>query len=198
MATNPKIPNQNEPNRRGPTLVQKPERPSSAAPGVVLAIITALLLLGAIVYFMPRAPKGTTVAPAAANVPAQPVPGQLQISDVKLTPSPTGASLNLDGQITNTSGSLVNGIMAEVRFPLTNGQMASIERPVQGIAVGQLANKGKTTDTGKITGDTEDLTKAPIKAGETRPVRITVDRVPTNWNHEMPGIRLTTTTGTPQ
>jgi hypothetical protein len=196
MATNPKIPNQNQPNRRGPTLVQKTERPTSAAPGVALAIITALLLLGAIFYFMPRTPKGTTVAPSAAEAPSQPVPGQLQISAVKLTPSPTGDSLNLDGQITNTSGTLVNGIMAEVRFPLTNGQMASIQRPVEGIAIGRSGKKVGTT--GRVTGDTEDLTKAPIKAGETRPVRITVDQVPTNWNHQMPGIQLTTTTGTPQ
>lgn len=198
MATNPRIPNQNEPNRRGPMLVQEPERPSSATPGVALAVITALLLLGAIFYFMPRAPKNEGRAPSSAESPVQPVPGQLQFQNAELTPSPTGASLNLDGQVTNTSSSLVNGIMAEVRFPLSNGQMASIQRPVQGIAVGREATKGNTADTGKVTGDNEDLTKAPIKAGETRPVRITVDQVPSNWNHQMPEIRLTTTTATRQ
>jgi len=196
MATNPRVPNQNEPDRKGPMLVQKPERPTSAAPGVALAIITALLLLGAIFYFMPRAPKQVTVPPSSADVPAQPVPGQLQISNLKVTPAPTGGSLNLDGQITNTGSSQVNGIMAEVRFPLNNGQTLSVQRPVQAIAMG--AAPGKQADTGRVTGNTEDLTSAPIKPGDTRPVRITVDQVPASWNHQVPEIALTTTTGTPQ
>lgn len=190
MATNPRIPEQKEPPRGGPTIVPKPEKPSSATPGVLLAIVTALLLLVAIVYFVPRAPKSVNHAPIRATMPAQPVPGQLQISDVKMSTAPTGGALNLDGRLSNSGTTDVSGVMAEVDFPLGNGQMAAVQAPVQGIAV------SNGTNTGKITGDTEDLTKAPIKPGETRPVRINVSQVPAQWNHQIPQVKVTTTTGT--
>lgn len=197
MASNPRIPEQNPKNltqRRGPVLVPKSEPPTSAVPGVVLAIVTAVLLLGAIFYFMPRAPKAG-MAPAGAVTPAQPAGSQLAISGVKMSVAPTGGAINLDGQLTNSSPNAVNGVMAEINFKLKNGQLASIQRPVQGIAVGKPSNEGKHADTGKVTGDTEDLTKAPIRPNETRPVRITVDQVPATWNHEIPQVRIVETTG---
>jgi hypothetical protein len=165
-------------------------------PGVLLAIVTVVLLLGAIFYFVPRAPKSTTAnAPAAAATPDQPVAGQLQISNVKMGIAPVGGAVNIDAQLTNTGTSEVSGVMADVNFPLTDGHVGEVEAPVQGIAVGRLANEGKQTDTGKVTGDTEELTKTPIKPGETRPIRITVNRVPATWNHQLPQIQVLQTTG---
>lgn len=191
MATNPRIPEQKEPPRGGPTIVPKPERPSSATPGVLLAIVTALLLLAAIVYFVPRAPKSVNHAPIGATMPTQPVPGQLQISNVKMSTAPTGGALNLDGRLSNSGTTDISGVMAEVDFPLGNGQMAAVQDPVQGIAISRGTN-----NTGRVTGDTEDLTKSPIKPGETRPIRITVSQVPAQWNHEIPQVKVITTTGT--
>jgi hypothetical protein len=85
--------------------------------------------------------------------------------------------------------------MVEVIFRLTNGLRASIERPVQGIAMGTQGNEGKQADTGRVTGDTEELTKVPIKPGETRPIRIAVDQLPKAWNHQVPQVRVVETTG---
>ena len=193
MATNPRFPEQNEPSRRGPELVPKPEPPRGAVPGVALAIITAVLILVAILYFMPRAPK-SAAAPAGATTPSQPVNdqlgGQLHLSAVKMSEAPMGGSLNLDGQLTNSGGTEINGVMAEVDFPLSNGQIATVQAPVQGIATDKSAN------TGKVAGDTQDLTQAPIKPGDTKPVRITVNEVPKDWNHQVPQIRIAETTGT--
>ena len=190
MATNPRIPEQNE-RRGGPTLVPKPEKPGGAGPGVALAIITALLLLGAILYFMPRNTKNVSSAPANAVTPSQPSPGQLQFSEISMTPAPLGGSLSIDAQLTNSGSTDVNGVMAEIDFSQTNGQTKAVQAPVMGVAVTK-----KAANTSKVTGDTEDLTKAPIKPGETRPVRITVNDVPSDWNHQTPRIRIADTTAT--
>lgn len=195
MATNPRVPEQNERSRRGPALVPKPEPPSSAVPGVALAIVTSALILAAIIYFMPRAPK-SAVAPAGpgAITPNQPVNdqlgGPLHVSALKMSVAPTGGAINLNGQLTNSGSTIVNGVMAEIDFTLNNGQTAAVQAPVQGIATDQSAN------TNRVAGDTSDLTQTPIKPGDTRPVRLTVNQVPKDWNHQLPQIRISETTGT--
>jgi hypothetical protein len=189
MATSPRVPNPRDPQRKGPVLVQRAEPPTSSTPGVILAIVTAVLLLGAILYFMPRAPKGTN------TTLAQPGGSLLSVSGLRMSEAPTSGAINLDGQLTNSGSTAVSGVMVEVVFRLTNGLRASIERPVQGIALGKQGNEGEQADTGKVTGDTEDLTKTPIKPGETRSVRIAVDQLPKAWNHQIPQIRVVETTG---
>ena len=191
MATNPRLPDQ--PERRGPVLVEKPERPSSAFPGVVLAIITALLLLAAIMYFMPRAPKrgddrSATAVPATQ---AQPGPQEIAISGLRMTAGPTGASLNLDGNVVNHGNEVINGMVAAVNFPLQNGQVAEVDAPVMVVDV-----NGKAKNTDKTTGDVKNPVQEPLKPGDQRLARITVDAVPQGWNHQMPTVQIKTTTGT--
>ena len=169
-------------------LLRNPEPPRSAVPGVVLAIITAVLLLGAVLYFMPRAPKKVTT-PSAAEVPSQPVPGQLQFSDITMAPDPTGKSVNLDGQITNDSDQTVTGILTEVRFTLKNGRTASVNEPVQAIEVGKKATDAKN-------GSVQNMVNDPIKPGAQRPIQIQITNVPANWNHTLPELNVVTTTGT--
>ena len=190
MATNPRIPEQKDEKPRGPVLLRNAEPPRSAVPGVVLAIITAALLLAAVIYFLPRAPK-KVAPPAAAQVPAQPVPGQLQFSDMNMTPDPTGKSLNLDGEVTNTSNETITGIMAEVRFTTKNGQSTTINAPVQAIDIGKNAK-----NSGRITGSVQNMVNDPIKPGAERAIEIQVNGVPADWDHTMPGLRIITTTGT--
>lgn len=192
MATNPRIPEQDERGRRGPTLVQKPEPPRSAVPGVALAIITAALILGAILYFMPRAPKRGTPPPAAAEAPAQPVPGQLQFSAMNMTADPTGRSVQLDGLITNNSSEIINGVMAQVQFNVKNGQPVNVNAPVQGIDLG--AHKGNNG--ARINASVQNLVSDPLKPGQERGIVIRVDQVPNGWDHTMPGLKVVTTTGT--
>jgi hypothetical protein len=193
MATNARFPDPREPQRKGPVLVQRVEPPTSSTPGVALAIVTAVLLLGAILYFMPRAPKSGAAA-TGSSTPAQPAGSLLSVSGLRMSEAPTGGAISIDGQLTNRGSAAVSGVMAEVIFDLTNGLSASIERPVQGIALGTKANEGRQADTGRVTGDTEDLTKAPIKPNETRPVRIGVNELPKAWNHQIPRVRIVETT----
>lgn len=193
MATNPRIPDQNEPksSQKGPVLLRNPEPPRSAVPGVILAIITAVLLLAAIFYFMPRAPRGAK-PPASATAPTQPVPGQLQFSDMNMTLDPTGKSLDLDGEVTNSSNETLTGIMAEVRFPLQNGNFASVTAPVMAIDLGA---KGKTAT--KINDSSKNMVNDPIKPNQERAIEINVAQIPDGWNHTMPALRVITTTGMP-
>ena len=189
MATNPRIPDQFE--RREPMLVERPEQPTSAFPGVVLAIITALLLLAAVMYFMPRAPKRGTPPPSAAEAPAQPVPGQLQFSAMNMTPDPTGKALELDGLITNSSSESINGIMAQVAFKLKNGQTVNVNAPVG--AIDLSAHKGNNG--ARINASVQNLVSDPIKPGQERGIVINVNQVPDGWDHTMPGLSVLTTTG---
>lgn len=183
MATNPRTPEQYTPQQRPGSKIT-PKAPSSPTPGVILAIVVALLLLGAIFYFLPRTPERTRNEPPA-SIPSQPVGGELQLGQPAMSVDPTGRSVNLDAKITNRGLTDVTGIMAQVSFTTGTGEVVSVNRPVSGLAGGdQTAGAGGT----------QDLTSVPIKPGEIRPVRISVDNVPQNWNREMPGIRFTAVT----
>lgn len=185
MATNPRIP-----ESRGPQLEKgpgglKPVRPGSGAPGVIIAIIVALILLAAIFYFMPRAPKATPPKPAA-DMPVQPVPGQIEVQNVNMSMAPNGRAMTLQGMMTNHGGQVINGIAARVLFRGNDGTV--------------LANEiGKVYALKKVGDDLvpDDLTKAPLKPNDTRPFRVEVADVPQGWNHQAPELQITTVTSHP-
>ena len=136
MATNPRVPQQ---ERKEPQLVPNtdsltPKRPGSSMPGVVLGILVALILLGALVYFLPRTPKNRPPA-TAAQVPAQPVPGELQLQGMQLVAGPTDGAYYLDGNVTNTGPHSITGIMADVKLRNTQNQVVlDVQRPLEGMA----------------------------------------------------------------
>ena len=184
MATNPRIPDSFEPekHRRGEL---RPEKPSSGIPGVVLAIIAAIAILAAILYFMPRAPK-VTAPPTNATVPAQPTGNQIQVKDLQMSAAPTGGSLYLQGQVNNQGTTDITGVDVEV---VLHGQ--------DGAVVHQQATKMLGLEQAQGTSMKEiDFTQKPLKSGETRPFRVAVDHVPQTWNHQMPDLRIVTVTAT--
>ena len=185
MSTNPRIPESRGPQlERGPGGLP-PVKPKSGTTGVTLAIIVALLLLGAVFYFMPRAPRAAPPRPGA-EVPQQPTPGQIQLQNVNMAKAPTGGSVELDGIMTNSGPRTINGIAVDVVFQRANGTIAgNQEAPIMG-----LKKEGSTLIQ-------DDLVKNPIKPGDTRPFRVTVDRVPQGWNNEMPALRIVTVTSHP-
>jgi hypothetical protein len=181
MATDPRIPDSLDPRGKGHTGGLKPEPPTSGRAGAILAIITAALILGAILYFMPRAPKASP-APSSASVPNGPAAGMLQLTNPKMTAAPTGNSMYIDAMVQNTSPQTINGIVAQVRFRSQDGSVAqAVEVPVQLVQ----------QDGARIS---QDVTSAPIKPNDTRPIRIAIDRVPEDWNHQMPEIQVSAVT----
>ena len=180
MATNPRIPPEERNSARvgRPELVPGKPKPVTAAPGVLLAIIVAAVLLAAIIYYLPRAPKKTP-PPTAGEIPAQPANNQLQFSNLKLTLAPTGGAMSLDGQIMNTGDSPVLGATAQLTFRDKAGKaLETINRPIQGM----VQKNGDLV--------TDEFGTDPIKPNQPRLFRVTVDRVPAGWDHQMPSMNI--------
>jgi hypothetical protein len=138
MATNPRIPSSEVTERpeRGPQLVASPaapQEPRSSVPGVLAAIVIAIVLIVAFVYYMPGLRRKPQV-PSAAEVPAQPVGSQLQFSGMQLAVAPTGGAVNLDGQVTNAGDNPITGAMARLTFRDASGAVVGTSTsPLEGM-----------------------------------------------------------------
>lgn len=184
MATNPRIPRE---ERKEPQLVPNtdqlhPKRPGGGMPGLFVGILVALALLAAVVYYMPRTPKNRPPA-AAAQVPLQPVPGELQMQGMQVVAGSTDGSYYLNGNVTNTGPHSITGIIADVKLRNTmNRVIADMQLPLEGTAMHDHALVS------------DPLIKDPIKPNDTRTVRLALNNVPPDWNHNLPDIQIITVT----
>ena len=169
MATNPRIP----PNRDLPTLVSQ-RRKKSSAPYVLFGIIAAVILLAAILYFLPRAPVRPNV-PSNAEIPNQPTDSQVQLSDIRLSSAPVGGQMYIYARLSNGGQTAINSVLVNVTFQDKNGR----PRDTVTSSVDSFAKS-----------DSRPLAENPIKAGETRDIRIPIERTPADWNHEVPSISV--------
>jgi len=174
MATNPRIPE----HRDVPTLVSQ-NRKKSSAPWVLFGIFAAAVLLACIIYWLPRVPKASS-APTNAVIPVQPTGAEVRLSDIRLSPSPTGNQLYIYARLSNVAQRPINGVRVNVTFPGANQQ------PVATITTEVESFKNQTS---------QSLAAAPIQANETRDVRIPIEHAPSGWNHQMPEIRVQDVTG---
>src|SRR3954462_9191622 len=174
MATNPRIPDRDV----VPTLrEQKNKKPGS--PLVPLGILVAALLLIALIVWLPRAPK-KSVPPSGAMIPAQPTGNQVQLRDLRVSPSTVGDQLYVYGKLFNGGDNTINGLNARVTFSDQNNQpLNTITSGVQAVDNGV----GKT------------LVDMPIKPNDTRDIRINIEHVPQGWNHQLPEIAVERVTG---
>ena len=181
MASNPQFPQQRGP-QRVPDVHPKLQVPRRKQfPWPIIAIIAAAAILAAIIALMPTTPHKRT-APEAAQVPAQPTGSQIQLSDLKIQPGPTGAAVYLVGRLTNTGNTEITGVQVQATFKNTNGQSVGTQvRPMESIDNPTQA---------------QDFTKAPVKPNQARPFRIAFDNVPVGWNHELPAVSIQNVTGT--
>ncbi len=184
MATNPRVPYQ---ERRAPQLVPnrnpvRPKRPGSGLPRLIVGIIVALAFLAAVVYFVPRTPKHRAPG-SAAQVSTPPVPGELQLQGMQLIAGPADGSFYLDGNVTNTGSHAITGIMANLKLRGTQNRVVmDVQRPLEGMA---MRDRSLVSD---------PLTKDPIKHDDTRPVRLSLENVPPDWNHNLPEVQIVTVT----
>jgi len=181
MATNPQFPQQRGPQRVPDVHPKLQVPPRKQFPWPVVALIAAAAILAAIFFYMPTTPHKRP-APNAAQVPIQPTGSQIQLSELKIQPAPTGGAVYLIGRVTNTGGTDITGVQVEASFRGANGQnLETVARPIEDM---QSPTKA------------QDLTKNPIKPNERRPFRISFDRVPAGWNHALPAISIANVTGT--
>jgi hypothetical protein len=184
MATNPKLPDRDNRELR---VHLRENAPKSGAPWVPVALIVAAVLLIALIAFLPRAPK-VSPTPSGAEVPPQPTGSQVQLSNVRLAPSPDGKTVAVDALLNNAGGTTINGIAVDGKFTGEDGRvLATIRTKVMGIE-------------GNTAGDTQDLTQGPIKPNDQRPVRMVFEGVPDGWNHQPPAltVAMVTGSGTPE
>jgi hypothetical protein len=171
MATNPRIPDRHD----VPSLQEQRREKKPGSPLVPLGILVAALLLIALIVWMPRTPKATSAAPSAAAVPMQPTGNQIQLTDIRLSPSTVGNQLYIYAKLFNSGNTSINGVQASVAFNGQNGQaLAPVTAPVEAVNDGVGQN----------------LVDAPIKPNETQDVRIPVEHVPQGWNHKLPAIQV--------
>ena len=177
MATSPQYP---EP--RGPHLHPKLQTPPKRQfPWPLVALIIAAVILVALLAFLPRTPK-KQLPPNAAEVPAQPTGNQVQLTDLKMTPAPVGGALYIEARLFNNGDTDITGAQVQAQFKNAAGQILETQnRPVEGMV-------------GTSGPQTQDLTQAPIKPNEARPVRIAFDHQPDGWNKQMPELKVSTVT----
>src|SRR3954465_446126 len=110
MATNPRVPDRQE---LPPLREQKKKK--NGSPLVPLGLLAAALLLIALIIWMPRAPKQVS-APTGAAIPAQPTGSQVQITNLQLSPTPTGESMYIYANVFNAGSTAINGLRTQVTF----------------------------------------------------------------------------------
>ena len=183
MATNPKLPDYPDIPPRKPTddhAKVRMIRQSKFPWGIVVIIIAAALLI-AVIGFFPKGPRKVT-APSGAQIPPQPTVAQVEFTAVQIEPSTAGDAVTLKAVLHNAGDSAITGVEVGAQFPGAN------EQPV-GTTMGKVqAIFGGTSS--------EDLTQAPIKPNESRPVGIYFAHTPKGWNHQLPALTVTTVTGT--
>jgi len=117
---------------------------------------------------------------------ADPYAASLKISDLRVSAAQNlvGATvIYVDGAVTNTGNKNVTGVNVRAEFKDTMGQvvlradtpmMMTAERPGYS--------------------DTVDLNQSPLRAGQSRPFRLTLEGVPNSWNQAPPDLRVTRVT----
>jgi hypothetical protein len=148
--------------------------PWIVAGAVVLAAVVLLLTLGR--HREPANPGGAGLAPADGYASSLPITN-LQMSQAG---SMVGSqSTYVDGQITNKGGKTVTGITVQVAFRDVGNQLVQKETmPLNIIRMRQPYV------------DTQPVSAAPIRPGETREFRLIFDHIAQDWNQNYPEIRI--------
>jgi hypothetical protein len=183
MAANPKLPHPsgNLPRRPKDDHARVEIVKKSKFPWPVITLIAGAALLLAIIVVLPRAPRAKNV-PTGAQIPQQPTASQIQLTNVRIVPAPLGDALYLEAVLHNAGNTEITGVEVNAKFIGANGVAAgNLNAAVQALFGGTAS---------------EDLTQAPIKPDESRPVRIYFEHTPRGWNHQVPALTVTTVTGT--
>jgi len=157
---------------------QFPQRPQSNVPWPLIAVVVAALILAAFIFYLPRMPKRGP-NPTAAEVPTQPFGKAIQISGVKMQPSPVEGNLYIQGTVSNASPKKINDVTVVARFYGKDGNVIHQDTvPMQSLP--------------KKTGDTVAVSFAedPLSPDSSKEFRLAFDNIPSTWNHELPAIEI--------
>jgi Protein of unknown function (DUF2393) len=173
-------PKQQENEESGFLAAHRTTEPRSWMPWIVagVVVILALVLLAVLGRRPTSAPgvAGTGMAAAAPYAANLPISG-LEMSEAT---SFSGSKVTyIDGKIANTGNLTISGITVQVGFRNDLGQLAMREAmPLNFIRTRQPYI------------DTEPVSAAPLKPGDTQSFRLIFDNVPPDWNQQAPEVRV--------
>lgn len=141
--------------------------------GLVVLIVLTGLILG-----------GRRKGPAAANTvqPDAAYAANLPLSQLAMSESTSlsgGKSTFIDGNVTNTGGQTVTGITVQVLFRNDEGMPPQVET----LPLALIRTREPYVDT-------QPVSAAPLKPGDTREFRLIFETIPNNWNVQMPDIHV--------
>ena len=153
--------------------------PRSMLPWVIAGIVV-LLVLG---IFLVRGHHGPPANPGGAGLaPPDPYAASLPFSNIQMSEASSvagGKATYIDGQIANKGDETVSGITVQVAFrDFTNQLVQKETMPLNLIRTHEPYI------------DTQPVSAAPIKPGETREFRLIFDHVADGWNQNYPEIRV--------
>jgi hypothetical protein len=158
--------------------------PRSPVPWIIALVVVAIavgVLLVVSRHHEPANPGGAGLASA------DPYAVSLPITNVHMSQAGNMAGSQttyVDGQITNKGQETVSGITVQVAFHGLENPIAKKETmPLPLIRTRQPYV------------DTQPVSAAPIKPGETREFRLIFDNIPEDWNQSYPEIRIISVTG---
>lgn len=179
MAANPNLPDYPDipprPKNDHPKVIQLKR---GKFPWPLLAILVGLAILATIILYLGRPSN----RPAAGIVSTEPTAQQIQLTNMRMTVGPAGGAVYLQALLHNAGNSEIVGAQIEGRFIGNNGQ--------------SLEAQTGTVQVVTQSGGSEDLTQAPIRPNESRPVRIYFNHTPQGWNRQPPQLRVLNVTGT--
>ena len=148
---------------------------------LVVVVIAVCVLLVVSRHREPANPGGAGLAPA------DPYAVSLPITNVQMSQAGNMAGSQttyVDGQITNKGQETVSEITVQVAFHGLENPIAKKETmPLPLIRTRQPYI------------DTQSVSAAPIRPGETREFRLIFDSIPQDWNQNYPEIRIISVTG---
>jgi Protein of unknown function (DUF2393) len=157
----------------------KPDERSSvpmAAWGVAALIV--VVIVGALALAGRKKP----VVPPNTLQPADAYAATLPLSKLAMSQSdePLGGKLTyLDGHMQNTSGRTVTAVTVQVVF--SNDE--ALPPQIDTVPVTLIRTRQPYVDI-------EPVSKEPLQPGDDREFRLTFEKVPDNWNTQMPEVRV--------
>jgi len=153
--------------------------PRSVLPWVIAGIVV-LLVLG---FFLARGHHGPPPNPGGAGLASPDAyAASLPISNIQMSEASSvagGKATYVDGMIANKGDKTVSGITVQVAFrDFTNQLVQKETMPLNLIRTHEPYI------------DTQPVSAAPIKPGETREFRLIFDHVADGWNQNYPEIRV--------
>jgi hypothetical protein len=137
----------------------------------VLVVVVVLVLAG-----RHKAVSPATVQPLAAYAASLPL-SQLAMSES--TSLSGGKSTFIDGHVQNTGSQTVSGITVQVLFRNDEAMPPQIET----LPLSLVRTREPYVDT-------QSVSAAPLKPGEERDFRLIFESIPSNWNTQIPEIRI--------